>query len=194
MLRAAVLVFLPACGSGAEQTPSAPRTEIDADRDGVPAPEDCADGDADIHPGAEERCNGLDDDCDGDIDEDAVDSTAWYPDLDRDGYGADEGAVMACRPPEAGIARGGDCDDTTSTVNPARVETCNGRDDDCDGEIDEVGAVGETTWHADGDGDGFGTPATAVEACTAPAGHVRDATDCDDNRPDAHPGADEVCG
>lgn len=50
---------------------------VDSDGDGYFAEEDCDDGDAQIHPGAEERCNGLDDDCDG--------ATDLADDLDADG-------------------------------------------------------------------------------------------------------------
>jgi len=46
---------------------------------------DCDDSNADVHPGAEELCNGIDDDCDGALDEDG--GTAWYLDADGDGYG-----------------------------------------------------------------------------------------------------------
>ena len=49
------------------------------------------------------------------------------------------------------------------------------------------------TFYRDADGDGAGDPAHPVEACDRPADHVDDATDCDDTRPDVHPGAPEVC-
>ncbi len=43
--------------------------ERDADQDGYPESQDCDDGNGAVHPGAEELCNGIDDDCDGDTDE-----------------------------------------------------------------------------------------------------------------------------
>ena len=141
----AALVVLSACGPTPGSDAPVPPDVVDADGDGVPAGEDCADGDADIRPGADERCNGLDDDCDGEIDEDAVDADPWFPDRDGDGFGAEDGEILACTRPDGTLDIAGDCDDTTATVNPDRPESCNGRDDDCDGEVDEPGAAGEQT-------------------------------------------------
>lgn len=187
-------LLLASCATPTAPPPPAGEPVVDADGDGVPASEDCADGDADIRPGAEERCNGLDDDCDGMVDEDAVDAGLWFPDRDGDGFGDEEAAFRACTQPSGAGQTGGDCDDTTATVNPDRPEQCNGRDDDCDGDTDEAGAAGEQTWFRDADGDGFGDPTGAVTACDAPAAHVLDATDCDDTRAEAYPGAPEDCG
>ena len=41
----------------------------DVDGDGWEAPSDCDDADASVHPGANEQCNGLDDNCNGVVDE-----------------------------------------------------------------------------------------------------------------------------
>jgi hypothetical protein len=188
------LLLLTACAAAPDKA-GAPEESapIDADGDGVPAGEDCADGDADIRPGADERCNGLDDDCDGEVDEDAVDAELWYPDRDGDGFGSEADAALACQAPAGSIALGGDCDDQTATVHPERDEQCNGRDDDCDGETDEADALDQTTWYPDADGDGFGDPGQPTEACAAPADHVLDDSDCDDTRAEAFPGATEQC-
>lgn len=81
--------------------------------------------------------------------------------------------------------------------NPAAVlvdEDCDGvvAGFDCDDQDDDRGLPG--AWHSDGDGDGFGDPATAVETCDPPAGAIADGRDCDDADPDIHPGGVEVCG
>ena len=190
----AALVVLSACGPTPGSDAPVPPDVVDADGDGVPAGEDCADGDADIRPGADERCNGLDDDCDGEIDEDAVDADPWFPDRDGDGFGAEDSEILACTRPDGTLDIAGDCDDTTATVNPDRPESCTGRDDDCDGEVDEPGAAGEQTWFQDADGDGFGDPESAIVSCAGPSGHVLDDTDCDDSSPAVFPGAEEQCG
>jgi len=62
---------------------------------------------------------------------------------------------------------------------------------DCDDADPEVGAA--ATWHADADGDGFGSEAT-VEACEQPTGFVARGEDCDDTDPSTWPGAPEICG
>ncbi len=83
---------------------------------------DCNDNDAAVNPGATEICDGLDNDCDGIIPTDELDS-------DGDGY-------MVCE---------NDCNDSDAAINPGATEICNGIDDDCDGEIDE-GVSGGLTW------------------------------------------------
>ncbi len=45
----------------------------------------------------------------------------------------------------------------------------------------------------DGDADGFGDPSTGLATCTPPVNYVADNTDCNDDDPDAYPGADEYC-
>ena len=63
----------------------------------VDASGDCDDGNPDIHPGASEACNGLDDDCDGDVDE-GMPGNYWYVDDDNDGYGTGEVVLGGCLP------------------------------------------------------------------------------------------------
>ncbi len=92
-----------------------------------------------------------------------------------------------------GVDRRDDCDDTDDAVFPDAEETCNGVDDDCDGEIDGANATDPAPWYADADGDGFGDAAVSTSACVAPEGYVADATDCDDQAVAVFPGAPEAC-
>ncbi len=155
---------------------------------------DCDDGDAAVHPEADEYCNGYDDDCDKEVDEDeAVDAASWHPDLDGDNYGDDDAAEAHCDQPKGYLAQGGDCDDGDAGVNPGASEICNEADDDCDGDTDEDGALGSTTFYADADGDGFGDPDDSVAACDQPTAYVSDDTDCDDSDATINPDGEEVC-
>ncbi|MES2643811.1 MAG: MopE-related protein [Myxococcota bacterium] len=101
---------------------------------------DCDDADGAVYPDAPERCNGADDDCDGQTDEAPIsDAAGWYPDEDGDGYGDD--AAATCVAAEGFVEVGGDCDDTNERVNPAAAELCNdGEDNDCDG------TAGDCVW------------------------------------------------
>jgi hypothetical protein len=78
---------------------------------------DCDDGDSLSWPGAPEVCDGLDQDCDDTVDEDARNAVPWYIDADGDGYGAD--VVVTCEAPDQGVQRGGDCDDDNPRRNPS---------------------------------------------------------------------------
>jgi hypothetical protein len=153
---------------------------------------DCLDSDPTVFPGATEICNGVDDDCDGLVDDDATGGDPWFADDDGDGFGDPADRVEACTAPAGRVADDTDCDDDDATVNPAADELCNGADDDCDGAIDED-AVDETTWFTDGDGDGFGDPTTASESCDPPPQGVADGSDCDDDDNLTYPGAPELC-
>jgi len=86
-----------------------------------------------------------------------------------------------------------DCNDHDATVKPGAAETCNGVDDNCDGNIDE--GLGGVTFYADSDGDTYGNPAVTASSCgTVPSGYVATGTDCDDADSSVNPGAAEVCG
>jgi hypothetical protein len=168
----------PDTGSGAE----------DADRDGYPASEDCNDGDAAINPGGLEICDGVDNNCDGEVDEDV--GTTWYADADADGYGDGGRTETACTAPENYVANGNDCDDGDETVFPGASEICDGLDNDCDGEVDDDDVV---IWYEDADGDGAGNPDVTTESCLPPEGHVLTGDDCDDERAEAAPDLEELC-
>ncbi len=166
----------------------------DDDGDGWAACEECDDGDPEVNPGVAELCDGIDNDCDGSVDEDdASDADTWYADSDGDGYGDADATTAACTQPTGYSADATDCDDASSAVNPGAPELCNGIDDDCDGVTDEDDASDAPTWYADRDADGYGDPATSTAACSEPSGFSADATDCDDTDADVNPGASEAC-
>jgi hypothetical protein len=82
-----------------------------------------------------EVCNGLDDDCDGVIDNGAA--TTWYRDADADGYGSPSVTIQACAQPAGYVANGLDCNDADARMHPGAIEVCNGVDDNCNGTVDE---------------------------------------------------------
>lgn len=98
---------------------------------------DCDDGDADINPAAEEMCDEIDNDCDGDTDEaDAIDAETYYLDADEDGDGNPDIGVNSCEAPSGYVNVGNDCDDSDSYLNSLDADgdgysTC---DEDCDDE------------------------------------------------------------
>lgn len=166
--------------------------DVDADRDGYPQEVDCDDRDPAVNPGATERCNGKDDDCDGIVDEWGSDAPLWYFDDDGDGYGDPLDEVAACAAPLGTVENGDDCDDLRADISPEGVEVCNGDDDDCDGGIDED-AVDKAEFFDDVDGDGFGDPETGHFACGPDANDVAVAGDCDDSTDQVNPGVPEIC-
>ncbi|MBN2798534.1 MAG: putative metal-binding motif-containing protein, partial [Deltaproteobacteria bacterium] len=162
----------------------------DLDGDGFSTAEDCDDQDASANPSGVERCDGVDNDCDGDVDEDAEDAPSWFPDQDGDGFGDPEGALRACEAPSGYVAAGDDCDDSAPLAWEGAEERCDGVDNDCDGDIDGD-AADAPSWFSDQDGDGFGD--AAVRSCSAPVGHVATGGDCDDGDAAISPAREERC-
>jgi len=174
-------------------TPGAANYDCQSDLDGDGySTTDCDDGDASVNPGATEVCDGVDNDCDGSIDEaGATGGSTWYADADGDGYGDAAASTTACSQPSGYVADGTDCDDGDATAYPGATEVCDGLDNDCDGSIDE--GTTASTWYADADGDSYGDDATALSTCSPPAGYVTTGGDCDDAAASVNPGAEEVC-
>ncbi len=150
---------------------------------------DCNDANGAIHPGATEICNGVDDNCDGQIDEGV--KVTYYQDNDGDGYGSGI-TTQACSKPAGYVAvLNGDCNDANAAIHPGATEICNGLDDNCNGQTDE--GLAFTTYYQDLDLDGYGNPAVSKSACSQPAGYVLDHTDCLDTNASV-PGPIELCG
>lgn len=125
---------------------------------------DCNDNDPTTFPGRAEVCDSRDNNCDGTLDE-GVKST-FYRDADGDGYGDPRNAASVCQIPASGfVAVMGDCDDSRADANPQALETCNNRDDDCDGVVDGLSRACNNSC-----GDGVETCTKGVwGGCTAPS-------------------------
>ena len=145
---------------------------LDFDNDGIPDEDDCDPSDACVYPGADEVCDGKDNDCDDEIDE-------GFTDLDGDGY-------PTCS---------GDCDDLDETVYPGAEELCDGKNNDCaEGLPDDENDVDGDGWMAcEGDCDDQNNTLTLTD--TDGDGHTTcdDPPDCDDEAPGVFPGAPELC-
>ena len=93
--------------------------------------QDCDDLNDDIYPYATESCNGLDDNCNTLIDEQAIDQTLYYYDQDSDGFGGIQ-YQLACNAPTQYVSITGDCDDNNPNIHPQIQEICNAIDDNCE--------------------------------------------------------------
>jgi len=159
---------------------------------------DCDDTDATIFPGAEELCNGIDDNCSAGIDDGFELVQYWY-DEDRDGYGSAYPSQLSCEISDVRwVENSDDCDDLDPNRHPDSQEICNGGvDDDCDNLSEEtdpdLDLDTQIRWYEDLDADTYGNPQRFVESCLAPSGYVLDGTDCNDARNTINPGAPEVC-
>jgi len=169
-------------------SPSAPYTATQ--------PGDCNDTNANIHPNAVESCNGVDDNCNGQIDEEnATGCTTYFYDADGDGYGISNNSKCLCSPSAPYTAtQPGDCNDTNANINPDAVESCNGVDDNCNGQIDEEDAIGCAIYFYDADGDGYGISNNSKCLCSPSAPYTATQPgDCNDTNANINPPAVELC-
>jgi hypothetical protein len=176
-----------------EDSPEAPIWFLDHDRDGhgdaahpkvacnkppehEPDATDCDDNQPQAHPGAQERCNGFDDDCDGDIDE-SGDPITWYADQDGDGHGDPAAARVSCARPSEHVQSATDCNDEADWIHPGATDArYDGVDADCAGGDD-----------FDHDGDGARHPSAWAGAPPWDA-----VVDCDDDNNRIYPAAPEL--
>jgi len=149
-------------------------TVDDVDGDGFSVGIDCDDMSTHVHPEAIEICDGVDNNCDGVVDEGVA--LTLFADRDGDRWGDPLESVTGCLETTDWVITAGDCDDHSASTHPDATEICDLADNDCDEEVDEGLAV---DWYPDIDADGFGNPqAAATWRCSTPSWSTRDHTDC----------------
>lgn len=155
---------------------------------------DCNDGEALANPGFAEVCDGVDNDCNGIID-DGIQLFTYFLDNDGDGFGTNGVSIDTCQsfPLDGFVTNASDCDDNDPNINPDRPEVCDGVDNDCTGRADD--GLEKNRYYLDADGDGYGDPLILADTCitSPPAGYVTNALDCDDANARLNPLAVEIC-
>ncbi len=179
--------------------------DCDIDGDGDPQPNfecptptlpDCEPFDPAISHLAVEKCNGINDDCDDQTDEEnATGCTTFFFDKDNDGYGTALSKCLCAATDNYRALSSNDCNDDEPTVNPGVQEICdNSRDDNCNGSENDLNALDCTKFYWDSDNDGYGTAEFECR-CTAAGNKYKafQTGDCDDGNPLVNPGKTEVC-
>ncbi|MFM7200080.1 MAG: MopE-related protein [Myxococcota bacterium] len=162
-----------------------PKEAVTADLTG-----DCNDQSSAFNPDATEVAgDGIDQNCNG--------TETCYKDADNDGYRPDTTSTVTSTDTDCldsgeaySFELSGDCNDASSSINPAAAEICNSVDDNCNSTIDENV---KTTFYVDNDADTYGSPYSTSQACTKPSGYVTNNTDCNDSSASTYPGATETC-
>lgn len=144
---------------------------------------DCFDQNNTIYPGATELCDGLDNNCNGQIDEGLVHTL--YLDNDGDGYGNPGFSIQSCYAIPGYVLNNTDCNDADANIHPGAIEICDGKDNNCDGKTDDVATA--ATYYPDRDGDGFGDSKNpGVSSCITIPGSVTNNGDCNDSDRSIH--------
>ncbi|PIW37380.1 MAG: hypothetical protein COW24_00380 [Candidatus Kerfeldbacteria bacterium CG15_BIG_FIL_POST_REV_8_21_14_020_45_12] len=171
---------------------------VDRDGDGYDQYSDCDDADYSVHPGALERQDGKDNNCDGAVDGTVAECQTWYYDWDGDGFGVqinpgdsryEEFTRVSCESPGASwVASGTDCDDAEAATYPGATEICDGQDNDCNGSQDDD-ANNAVTYYVDVDRDGYGEDILGINCtqCDWPGnGWSTNSDDVAPTNPDSH--------
>jgi predicted outer membrane repeat protein len=140
-------------GRPAQGDTGATETPVDSDGDGHLSDVDCDDSNPAVHPGAAEECDGRDNDCDGELDEDGSELVPVYVDADGDGFGTGALIGEGCATPEARQAAvAGDCDDSDPLLTPAHFIAEDGSHSDVSALLlgDDPMTVTELAWDREG--------------------------------------------
>ena len=160
---------------------------IDSDGDGYTIDEDCDDTNPNIFPLQIEVCDGIDNNCNSEIDEGV--QIEFFPDVDEDGFGSGD-SIFSCEQPPNTVNNNSDCNDQNASIYPFATEICDGVDNNCDDQIDEDLLI---IAYTDNDLDGFGDVQSPQSVCQYDENFVGDNTDCDDSNEAISPAAEELC-
>jgi hypothetical protein len=157
--------------------------DADDDNDGMVDEDDCAPLDPDMNADAVELCDGIDNNCNGKLDEgfDDTDGDGLADCVDDDDDGDGEPDIIDCGP-------------TDPEINHSAKEICDGKDNNCNGQTDEPGSAGCTFFYKDKDDDGWGMANKSF--CLCGPNDEYSATqpgDCDDSTWAINPEGSEVC-
>ena len=128
---------------------------------------DCDDSNFNIKPGAPEFCDGIDNDCNNQVDDNPISGTTYFEDSDNDGFGGST-TIVSCNPVNGASSVSGDCDDLDPFSYPGVAI------------LDS-----STSCMRDLDGDGYGDASPTNSA-------VSSGSDCDDTQASFNPDAVEV--
>jgi hypothetical protein len=155
---------------------------------------DCDDTDVNVHPTLDEQCDDKDNDCNGIVDDpNSVGCTNYFIDVDLDTFGLTSQSSCLCKAKSPyTAAQGGDCNDADPKISPVQLESCNFKDDNCNGIID-ADSPDATKYYVDQDGDGYGG-FQSKNLCEPDGVYVStDTGDCLDSDGFVYPGRPEVC-
>ena len=140
---------------------------------------DCNDDSAQVYPGSMEFCNGVDDNCNGFLDE---------------GLGGAACTITSALGACSGLTECQGALGIVCSASMASLEICDGQDNDCDGAVDEADSEGCSTFFEDKDFDGYGNVLSSLCLCQE-TGTFSTTTvgDCNDLNPQIAPGALETC-